>query len=68
MFCNRDLSGRVPHCSSRCNGHWADASGRVQERVDNSMPLNCRVAIASELQVLLSSSDSDVLYRTTSFL
>ena len=68
MCCNRDLSGRVPRCSSQCNGHWADASGRAQERVDNNTPLNCQVATASELQVLECAWDSDVLYRTTSFL
>jgi hypothetical protein len=68
MFCNRDLSGRVPRCSSQCNGHWADASGRAQERVDNSTPLNCQVVIATGSQVRECVSDSDVPYRTTSFL
>jgi len=68
MYYNHDASGTVPHCSLPCNDHQADISDKAQERVDNSMPLNCQAGTATGSRAPSFFSDSDVPYRTTSFV
>jgi len=68
MYCNHDLLDTLSRRSLPYNGRQVDDSDKVQERDHNNIQRCCQVAIAIDSRVILSFSDLDVPYHTSSFL